>query len=141
MSENKEDNKSWLDKKIEELKHYSEAYMGIVDEKRQIEVQYLMVMFELSQKAENNTILMQEVKTKMDYREAELYRDIINAYDENGKPIYKNEGQRNNALIMAKFHDDEYMKLQKEYNELKAENMAIDNILKGIRAIMRYREG
>ena len=134
-------NISYLDKKIKELKHYSEAYMGIVDEKRQIEVQYLIVMFELAQKAENNTILMQEVKNKMDFREAELYKEIINAYDENGKPIYKNEGQRNNALIMAKFHDEQYMKLQKEYNELKAENMAIDNILKGIRAIMRYREG
>ena len=134
-------NISYLDKKIKELKHYSEAYMGIVDEKRQIEVQYLIVMFELSQKAENNTILMQEVKNKMDFREAELYKEIINAYDENGKPIYKNEGQRSNALIMAKFHDEQYMKLQKEYNELKAENMAIDNILKGIRAIMRYREG
>jgi hypothetical protein len=73
----------------------------------------------LKKKVVNLRSKLSELEDKIQLLQMQTLKEILEAVDEEGNPLYTNESSRKTAFILKLQENQEYMRLKNQYDKLK----------------------
>lgn len=106
-------------------------------------------VYEVREEMFNLEKAMQTIEVELDKIEADMYFKVQKSINDEGKPLYKTVLDKENALVVMKYHNEGYQDLVKQKRELKNKHSllgfkleSLQNKFKALKEVVRtYRGG
>lgn len=106
-------------------------------------------VYEVREEMFNLEKAIQTIDVELDKVEADLYFRVQKSVNDEGKPLYKTVLDKENALVVMKYHNEGYQDLVKQKRELKNKHSllgfkleSLQNKFKALKEIIRtYKAG